>query len=398
MRCRHGGNDSEISCTASSNLGLLHLVYASRVVNVRTVTASGAVLTTASGNPQCKAQRCIFVVVLSTVLWIIIPTWVVVWPAYDTNPKISSLWSPRDAIVERYTQIGYTLVECIVSGVYIHSLLSLLRFKTSVRQRRVMLDLIYVNVLAVAFDVLTIILVYLNQLGSSHPIQAFSYALKLRLEFLALNQLMAVAARGLHRETFEEKRYHHTSAQDTFSAELRRFGEPSPTSSEQKSESEGQIETRQVRNREDPFKRSLQISMPSPVLSRDHHPSTSTSSDKALPPPPQRGSADRELSESSLQPPESPILKAEDPSPHRRRIRAALRSVRPRSWRDPDITESRPLSSHGGVIGGRERERERHRRRLAYDDEEEEIGLHMWENRGKVILEVPWFRSSTEDA
>lgn len=304
--------------------------------------------------------------------------------------------------MERYTQIGYTLVEFIVSGVYIHSLILLLRLKTSVRQRRVLLDLIYVNILAIVFDIITIILVYLNQLGSSHPMQAFSYALKLRLEFVALNQLMAVAARGLNRETFEEKRYHHTSQQDAFSAELRRFGEADPTSSEQKSESEGQVETRQVPNREDPSKQSLQISMPSPVLSRDHHPSTSASSDKALPPPPPHAAAEGEPSESSLQLPESPILKAGDPPLHRRCMKAALRSVRPRSWRDPDSTESRPLSRHGGDIGGREGERKRERqpRRLTYNDEEEEeeIGLHMWENRGKVILEVPWFKNPAQGA
>ncbi|KAL8822757.1 MAG: hypothetical protein Q9191_006515 [Dirinaria sp. TL-2023a] len=354
---------------------------------------------------NARAQRCILVVILSTVLWIMLPTWVVVWPAYDTDPMVSSLWSPRDAIVERYTQIGSTLVECVVSGVYIHSLILLLRFKTSVRQRRVLLDLLYVNILAIAFDVLTIILVYLNQLGSSHPIQTFSYALKLRLEFVTLNQLMAVAARGLNRETFEEKRYHHTSQQDSFSAELRRFGEAYPTSSsDPKSESAGQVETRQVPNREDPSKQSLQISVPSPVLSRGHHLSTSVSSDKALPPPPPRPaphtSPKGDLSEKSLQLPESPILKAEDPPPHRRRIKAALRSVRPRSWRDPDSTESRPLSRHGGEIGGRERERQP--RRLTYNDEEEEqeeeIGLHMWENRGKVILEVPWFKNPAQGA
>ena len=30
------------------------------------------------------------------------------------------------------------------------------------------------------------------------------------------------------------------------------------------------------------------------------------------------------------------------------------------------------------------------------DDEEEEIGIHMWENRGKLVLEVPWFRRHKE--
>ena len=71
------------------------------------------------------------------------------------------------------------------------------------------MDLIYVNVIAVSLDVLTVVLVFLNQLGISHPVQTFSYILKLKLEFIVLNQLMAVAARGLRKETFAERRYHH---------------------------------------------------------------------------------------------------------------------------------------------------------------------------------------------
>ncbi len=92
-------------------------------------------------------------------------------PAYDTDPRVSSVWSPRDAIVERYNQIGrtesvrcwwmcgliglkgFTLVECILSGIYVWSLLGLLNLKSSVRQRRVMLDLIYVNIIIVCLDI-----------------------------------------------------------------------------------------------------------------------------------------------------------------------------------------------------------------------------------------------------
>ena len=88
----------------------------------------------------------------------------------------------NQAIVERYIQIIYTLVETSISATYIHSLISLLHLKSSVRQRRVMLDLVYVNILNVAFDIITVILVYLNLLGPSHPIQTFSYIFKLRQE------------------------------------------------------------------------------------------------------------------------------------------------------------------------------------------------------------------------
>lgn len=316
-------------------------------------------------------QRAMLVIIVSTVFAITIPNWIVVIPAYDTDPKISSVWSPRDAIVERYTQIGNTLVECIVSGVYINSVLKLMKYKTSVRQRRVLLDLIYVNVIAVAFDVLTICLVYLNQLGCSHPIQAFSYALKLRLEFIVLNQLMAVAARGVNRETFEEKRYHHKSAEDTFSAELRQFAEES-SSTAARSQLDDQVKAQEVQSRDGPSKRSLQISMPSPPFPKDHH----LSIEKALSTPSRRSWDEREMSGDTLQPSESPILKGEELPPRQRSTKTKLRSVRPRSWRHIGGAESRPLSPHAGNPSGTENRR---RRLVEGDaDDEEEIGLHMW--------------------
>lgn len=55
-------------------------------------------------NSDHKTQRWVLFMILSTILFLVIPTWVVVWPAYDPDPKISSLWSPRDAIVERCVQ------------------------------------------------------------------------------------------------------------------------------------------------------------------------------------------------------------------------------------------------------------------------------------------------------
>lgn len=68
-----------------------------------------------------------------------------------------------------------------------------------------------------SLDFVNVVLVFLNQVGLCHPSQTFSYILKLRLEFLVLNQLMAVAARGWRRETFGEKRYHNPQALRNFS-------------------------------------------------------------------------------------------------------------------------------------------------------------------------------------
>lgn len=57
-------------------------------------------------NESHRLQRGILLIILSTLITLVLPTWVVVWPAYNPDPKTSSVWSPRDAIVERYTQIG----------------------------------------------------------------------------------------------------------------------------------------------------------------------------------------------------------------------------------------------------------------------------------------------------
>lgn len=57
--------------------------------------------------------------------------------------------------------------------------------------------------------------------------------LKFKLEFVVLNQLMAVAARGMRKQTYEEKRYHNLTATDTFSAEARRWDD-GPTNKSKK--------------------------------------------------------------------------------------------------------------------------------------------------------------------
>ncbi|KAG7007123.1 hypothetical protein G7Y79_00011g030210 [Physcia stellaris] len=315
-------------------------------------------------------QRGVLIMILSTIFTMFLPTWVVIWPAWDPDPKLSSVWSPRDAIIERYTQIGFTIVECIISGIYIYSLFNLLHTKSSVRQRRVMIDLIYVNVIVIVFDVLQVVMVYLNQLGISHPIQTFSYILKLRLEFVVLNQLMAVAARGLRRETFADRRYHHSSTEDAFSAELKNFEESKPSWSDQ------EIESRQLPNRDDPSKGSTQISIPSPK-----------GREGASPPP-----LEHQSSDDSMEPKEIHIPEIDAPTSRQGRLKAAIKLPRPRKRRSPSNSEERPISGH-------ERNEDRNRSQWIEDDEEDdEMGLHAWENRGRIVLEVPWFRTTARDA
>ena len=178
-------------------------------------------------NRNHRLQRWVLIMIIAVASLMIIPTWPLVWQAFNPyDPHLSSLYSPREAIVDRCTQIGFTVTEIIINGIYIWSLTEILRLKSTVlnsgiRQRRVMTDLMYVNVIAICLDTLTVVLVFLNQTGISHPIQTFSYILKFKLEFLVLNQIMAVAARGSRRFSVADRRYYYPSTSGASSKSLR---------------------------------------------------------------------------------------------------------------------------------------------------------------------------------
>lgn len=277
-------------------------------------------------NQNRKLQRWVLIMIIAVASLMIIPTWPLAWQAYNPyNPHISARFSFGEAIVDRVTQLGFTIAESILSGIYIWSLTQLLRLKSSVRYRRVMTDLIYVNVTAVCLDLLTVILVYLNQTGISHPIQTFSYIVKLKLEFMVLNQLMAVTARGIHQDFFADRRYHHRG---TFTG---RKGSSTTANSSK-------------------IWRFAPLGSP------------------RLPP-----AKDGSTTTMELQLPSSAFPKAQ---------------------RRPSDSVSQIAHDHadGGNWPFKAKVKQ-HRVAEAAEDEDEEIGVHMWERGGKLIDEVPWFKT-----
>ena len=320
---------------------------------------------------------------------------------------------------------GYTLVELILSGIYVWSLLGLLKLKSSIRQRRVMLDIIWVNMIIVLFDILVVILLYLNRVGTSHPIQTFSYALKLKLEFVVLNQLMAVAARGLQRESFEERRYHHSSAHDAFSAECRQWNEKRPSDPQQARQkyNDGDHNALQTPSLAD----SDQLTVPEPIMSRGNHPLRQSSTESDFNDHSSMNKdvlkAERECRPENFLDDDSASSKVEEDQgfssetlrSHKKMGAGAVGShAYPQHLRDGTNKAfrlvRRPLGheeSHDAgnrkqpmsatlrrhipgrnIKHGEEKEEE--------EEEEEEIGVHMWENNGKLKLETPWFKSKVE--
>ncbi|KAL8756464.1 MAG: hypothetical protein Q9199_002907 [Rusavskia elegans] len=69
-----------------------------------------------------RIQRWVLYLIVACGILFVLPIWIVVWPAWNPDPESTQRWSAPDGIVERFTQLGFTLAECIISGIYIHAL------------------------------------------------------------------------------------------------------------------------------------------------------------------------------------------------------------------------------------------------------------------------------------
>ena len=336
-------------------------------------------------SPNVQRRLLWFIIIGSFLL--ILPNWVFIFPAYDVNStKVSSIWSPRQAIVDRTSQLGFTIIESTISAIYIWSLAKLLRVKSTVRQRVVMRDLIRVNVIVIAFDLVITILIFLNQTNLSYSIQDFTYALKFKLEFVVLNQLMAVAAKGLRKDSFAERRYNYpdpetdhstgTSSTEKAGIPLQQFspnshhphentaGIPAPSPAHTKTPRE---KYERKRTDEQPLQ-----------LDQLHNLDAATENDNGsetteVESPPNRENNDEEPSYDIH-------LKSDGKSPKSRSLLHPLRK-----GHGDDREGVSAVATKHTPRGKRNNDAEE-------DDDEEEIGVHMWENRGKLILDVPWLK------
>ena len=337
-------------------------------------------------NRSHKVQRRIlwFSIIGSFVL--ILPNWVFMFPAYDVNStKVSSTWSPRQAIIDRTSQLGFTIIESTISAIYIWSLAKLLRAKSTVRQRVVMRDLIRVNVIVIAFDLVITILIFLNETNLSFSVQDFTYALKFKLEFVVLNQLMAVAAKGLRKDSFAERRYNYPDPEtdhSTGTSSTEKAGIPMQQFSQINSQDPHENNTTSVpapspahtKTPRDKYERKRTDEQPL-QLSQLHNLDAANENDNSSETTEvDDGPNNRKNNES--EPSYDIHLKGDSKSPKGRSLLHPLRKGHGYEKEGVSAVATKHTSS------GKHDD----------DDDEEEIGVHMWENRGKLILDVPWFK------
>ncbi|MCJ1451391.1 hypothetical protein MMC28_001727 [Mycoblastus sanguinarius] len=140
--------------------------------------------------------RGVLILIITTAIVIEIPQWVTTWASTDPKLSVTRLWSPYDSIMVRVSQLAFLLQESTLSFLYVWGAVKVLSVNDKIDVRRVKWDLIYINIYLVLVDVIILVLAYTNEHFPKEPIQNFAYAFKLKIEFVVLNQLLAVTSQA----------------------------------------------------------------------------------------------------------------------------------------------------------------------------------------------------------
>ena len=117
-----------------------------------------------------------------------------------SNSPNSAFWVPKFNVMERIQLTGFCLQEFFIATLYIVATVRLLGSIYHSMTRRVMLQLLLVNGICIGMDIILIGLEFSGQYISEASIKPMIYAIKLKLEFAVLNQLMGLTKAGFTEE------------------------------------------------------------------------------------------------------------------------------------------------------------------------------------------------------
>ena len=113
------------------------------------------------------------------------------------NSGNAAYWQPKFDIVERVQLAGFCLQEFIIATLYISATVRMLGSIYHSLTRKVMWELIAINSICIGLDIILIALEYSGQYVGEVSVKPALYIIKLKLEFIVLNQLMGITKAGL---------------------------------------------------------------------------------------------------------------------------------------------------------------------------------------------------------
>lgn len=141
-----------------------------------------------------RTLRYILYLILTNVLALHLPTVIFTYGSNSPNP---GPWIGKFNIMERIQLAGFCIQETIISAVYVWATVRMLGSIYHSSTRKFMFQLILINFCCIGMDLVLICLEYTNNYVSEASIKPMIYAIKLKLEFTILNQLVSMATAGL---------------------------------------------------------------------------------------------------------------------------------------------------------------------------------------------------------
>jgi hypothetical protein len=137
-----------------------------------------------------------FVLVMILIDGLVCHTPIVVFEFGLISKHHSTYYHPMQ-IMERIQQTIFTLQETIISSIYIYHTARFLNVGYAMHTRKVIGLLLCVQVLVVALDATLTVFDYTDKFTLKCTIHPFVYSVKLKLEFIVLNQLQTLVKRGM---------------------------------------------------------------------------------------------------------------------------------------------------------------------------------------------------------
>ena len=149
-----------------------------------------------------RVLRAVLIMIIVDAICLHIPTTVLTYGSNISGPA-GTLEAFTHAFnkMERVQMTCFCLQEFIISGIYVYSTIRLLRPVYHGKTRKVMMQLIWINLIIIGMDVVLLIMEYSNQYEIEATLKAMVYSIKLKLEFAVLNQLMTLANSSVSNAT-----------------------------------------------------------------------------------------------------------------------------------------------------------------------------------------------------
>ena len=187
-----------------------------------------------------KILRGILTMIIVDAICFHIPTTIL---TYGTNSKNHDKYLVVFNVVERLQMTAFCIQEFIISGVYVYATIKLLRPVYHGRTRKVMMQLIWINSIIIAMDVVLLGMEYSYYYEIEATMKAMVYSIKLKLEFAVLNQLMTLANSSvtshqrldIHDDTEKQSQTRDPKGRTKSLDYLSKFHYPRPSSRKRKS-------------------------------------------------------------------------------------------------------------------------------------------------------------------